>query len=175
MNAFERVDTKMLSFFTKISHKFEQATGKTNLFLANICLGIFALFIVMTITNYWSPIFMKETDRILLILALLSIGWITIDSYIILSKENGVDGNSLKIRVALNSNIFSRMLTLFLVLSDTPAIILILAGKLPVRVGRIIEIIHYTVGFSLCGYFYLIQVSPLPQGQTGEQTSSSKP
>lgn len=50
------VDTILLSFFTKISHKFYWLTGKTNFFLAKIAICILVASSMTVVFNYWFPL-----------------------------------------------------------------------------------------------------------------------
>ena len=63
MNILERIDALVLSFFAKISHKFQRTTGRTNFFLANICLTAFAMVVVVNIINYWFFVLNKKSHR----------------------------------------------------------------------------------------------------------------
>ena len=67
MNFLERIDALILSFFTKISHKFQRLTGKTNFFLANIFLTLLAMFVAENVINFWFPILKTKTNIVYLL------------------------------------------------------------------------------------------------------------
>lgn len=60
-NSLDRVDGAILKIFTKISHRFQRLTGKTNFFLAKCCMMINAIIILMYILNYWFPLLSFKT------------------------------------------------------------------------------------------------------------------
>ncbi|TSC74567.1 MAG: hypothetical protein G01um101444_253 [Parcubacteria group bacterium Gr01-1014_44] len=79
MNVLEWIDAKILSFFTKISHKFQRLTGRTNFFLANICLTVLAMQVVLRIVNYWFPVITQETTGFDLLFSFLLACFISSD------------------------------------------------------------------------------------------------
>lgn len=54
------IDDYLLSFFTKLSHKFQKLTGKTNYFLARICLIGILVSTVISCLNYWFPLLAED-------------------------------------------------------------------------------------------------------------------
>ncbi|MDP3697218.1 MAG: hypothetical protein Q8R55_04290 [Candidatus Taylorbacteria bacterium] len=56
MNFLQRIDALILSLFTKVSHKFQILTGRTNYFLAHCCLTLVALSVSVTILGFFFPI-----------------------------------------------------------------------------------------------------------------------
>ncbi|MEK7560169.1 MAG: hypothetical protein AAB522_02625 [Patescibacteria group bacterium] len=62
MDILERVDGKILEFFTKISHKFQRLTGRTNFFLARLCLSGMAIGLLLSVISYWIPLLHRKTN-----------------------------------------------------------------------------------------------------------------
>lgn len=60
-NSLDRVDGAILNIFTKISHRFQRLTGKTNFFLAKCCMMLNAIITLMYILNYWFPLLSFKT------------------------------------------------------------------------------------------------------------------
>lgn len=53
MELLEAVDSKLLAFFSKISHRFQKLTGRTNFFLAKMAVCILALSSLTIIADYF--------------------------------------------------------------------------------------------------------------------------
>src|SRR3989344_4591652 len=66
MNIFERIDALILSFFTKISHRFQRLTGRTNFFLAKITIGLLGLSNIFFILNSFIPILNPPKTNLLI-------------------------------------------------------------------------------------------------------------
>ncbi len=58
----KRLDEGILKLFTKFSHWFQRLTGKTNFFLARLCLFPFSIAVASSILNYWFPLLFFKTD-----------------------------------------------------------------------------------------------------------------
>src|SRR3989344_5439179 len=71
---FVWIDEKLLQFFTKISHKFQIWTGKTNFFLAKCCIFLGVGTYVLTLANYYIPI-LKQDSTIFDFFTLPILGW----------------------------------------------------------------------------------------------------
>ena len=59
--AIEWIDEKILAFFTRVSHRFQILTGRTNFFLAKVCLLLIAGVMMLDILNYLHQILAHPT------------------------------------------------------------------------------------------------------------------
>ncbi len=64
MEVVDRIDSVILGFFTKISHWFQQVTGRTNFFLAYLFLTLWVMESLLRLLNYWFPLLSKTTDML---------------------------------------------------------------------------------------------------------------
>lgn len=169
MNFLEKLDNKILSFFTKISHKFQLLTGRTNFFLANICLTALALNAVLKIINYLFPILIMRTSGLDLLVMFLFVYLISNDKQKLKkADETAFDSNGAhsKTRFDLNSNCAWRLIFLVTAILTLPVMCLIAVGVEPVKTGRLFEIIGDSFAITITCYFYFTEVIPLPPGKS---------
>lgn len=62
------VDNFVLSFFTKISHKFYKLTGRTNFFLAKLAMCLAVASIMIPIIGFWFPLLSSKLSVIAVII-----------------------------------------------------------------------------------------------------------
>ncbi|OGN16700.1 MAG: hypothetical protein A3C88_02705 [Candidatus Yanofskybacteria bacterium RIFCSPHIGHO2_02_FULL_50_12] len=72
----EWIDERILALFTKFSHWFQRLTGLTNFFWARVCLGLFAVGILISVANYWFPILATETPLLGVMLASIWLAYV---------------------------------------------------------------------------------------------------
>ena len=70
MEFFKKVDAKLIGFFTKISHRFQRLTGRTNFFLAKIALCVVGLSLMSQVADYFLSLFGIGTSALSVVLAL---------------------------------------------------------------------------------------------------------
>lgn len=56
------LDAAILAWFTGISHQFQRLTGRTNFFLAKLCLCGASTSILVFVLNYWMPLLSVPSD-----------------------------------------------------------------------------------------------------------------
>ncbi len=56
MSLVYRLDARLLAMFTRIAHRFQVLFGRTNFFLAKLCLVVAAIGILEMVLNYWWPL-----------------------------------------------------------------------------------------------------------------------
>lgn len=61
------IDNLILSFFTKISHKFYRLTGRTNFFLAKLAICVLVASTMTVIFSYWFPAILGFQPQSLLV------------------------------------------------------------------------------------------------------------
>lgn len=71
LDAIIRLDDALLLFFTKISHRFQRLTGRTNFFLAKLCLYACIIGLLINIASYWVPLIVFKINLLEFIIAVL--------------------------------------------------------------------------------------------------------
>ena len=61
------VDNFLLSFFTKISHRFYRLMGRTNFFLAKFMVCIMTALLMIAMISFWFPLFFKPSVTVVII------------------------------------------------------------------------------------------------------------
>lgn len=169
MDFLQRIDAKILSFFTKISHKFQIMTGRTNFFLSNIFLTLFALNVTENIINYWFNILTRKTNIVSLLFSLFFVVLISRDKINLKKADDTLfdsDGLSAKPRFSLSSNHIVRLIMLAFACLSIISIYLIVIGVPPAKISRVFEIFHEMFPMILVCYYYFIEVTPLPPGKS---------
>lgn len=166
MNVFERIDTKILSLFTKFSHKIQIITGKTNFFLARLVIIIMGISVVFFVLNIFTPLSSTRADPLLGGLA--GVFWIYAVSKD-WNKLEQAENDSLsevpaKTRFFIKGeDCFSRILWgFFSILFSRPLV----NGILHPKIHWVIEIILHSFLFMITIYVYLTSVTPLPPGKS---------
>lgn len=170
MSLLQRIDAVILSFFTKISHKFQILTGRTNFFLAKCCLVIMALTIVTKILNFFIPLVnYKKSDLVNLLLNLVWVYWISKDlKNTKTADENILDNERARVPFVIGgNNYFFRLIwLLFVLLFDIPNITLVLAGITAPKIHWLFEILSFGLASSILAFVYFVAVTPLPPGKS---------
>ncbi len=71
METLKMLDSAILAFFTKIIHRVQIVTGKTNFFLAKLALCAVTIDVMILIFNYWFPLLGEQTNAIGTVLCIL--------------------------------------------------------------------------------------------------------
>lgn len=159
-----KLDDLILGFYTKLSHRFQILTGRTNFFLARICLFVVLIDISLTALTYWIPI-LKNGPRINgigLIFLLLGL----IFYFFLLNVCQRIEDDM--IDQAMSRQFLERM-------TDRPirlfAIVVCLITSPYLLINALLNYYLFDaidcLGFpSFTSYLYLIAVVPLPPGRS---------
>ncbi|MBP9822157.1 MAG: hypothetical protein KBC81_01780 [Candidatus Pacebacteria bacterium] len=165
MNIFEKVDAFILGYFTKFSHWFQCLTGRTNFFLAYVCLTIWIIDLFVRIGNYWWPLLEEKTT-------ISEVFWHSL--FILVSAANSseiikADRDPKDIRPSIQVWHISgpffwlRLFSAAIALIISPVAIyeeINYSGK-----GvKFFEIYDDAYFFFVVGYYYFLAVDPLPPG-----------
>ena len=167
MNFLERTDALILSFFTKISHKFQQATGQTNFFLAKCCIFLLGLSLCIHLINFFVRILNQETD--IFLLSVMVVMGILLNKHLSLcEKEDKNLKNSIEkpTKNPREIGLFSlRIITIFICFFTVNYYNLVKELSQP-KVSLIFEILNHGFSPVYCSYLYFISVTLLPPGKS---------
>lgn len=168
MNICEQVDDEILSFFTKISHKFQRLTGRTNFFLAKCCISVFGIGLLLHIANYWFHFLnhkTKWTDFIFLIL----VPFLLLDTKALDEVEEKKFSSEAAQKPFLYTCWHGYLLRLFalaIAFLMLGLIILTVIDMVPIK-SKLFEIIDTVSGWpAIACYNYFSIVVPLPPGKS---------
>lgn len=166
MNFLERIDALILSFFTKISHKFQIWTSRTNFFLAKLTISLLELSVILSLLNIFIPLLDPKTNPVTgVTVGGIWIYWISKDW----EKLKDAENRSLHEEQAKTSffipgqNCFERLawLIMFFLLNFKQLI----NGVLHPKVHWIIELIVWSFLLQVAVYTYFTSITPLPPGR----------
>lgn len=168
MNILERIDESILELFTKFSHWFQRLTGRTNYFLAKICVFLMITSMLFIIINIWVPIlsYIPSSTARLFEPFLFLIGMLAciLQIYILDKSENNLYEASERVRAP---SFFEGSYRWRLVLGLMSILFLSLFFLPDSRKGILIANIFfycYPLFFWLASYF--VMVDPLPPGKS---------
>ena len=162
------LDTAILARFTKFSHWFQRLTGRTNFFLARICLMVLALSVLVGIVNFWFPVLTHKTSSLSLFFNILWTVLISVDNKKIGEADDraGVDDTPAKMIFFIRCPGFARVLFILFVFVGLAGTYGVLIDPKYKAVVRVFEILHNSFGAAIVCYYYLIDVTPLPPGKS---------
>ncbi len=170
MGYIKKIDDFILGLFTKFSHWFQRLTGKTNFWLAYICLSLWVGDLFVMAFNYWIPLLHRPSQIsdifVSLVVSLISIRWVKLLDD---AERQTMRGNDTLPKVSLIFN--DRFMEIVRV-----AFVLMTAAYLP---QDIYKFTHRTRGVTffifydrfLLGWFYVAflyfaVVRPMPPGKS---------
>lgn len=170
MNICEQIDDKILLFFTKISHKFQRLTGRTNFFLAKCCISVLAIGLLLHAANYWFPLLSHETSLFSFFFQIFVVIIISLDVNRLdkAEKESFYSEVAQKRYFVFGEHYYKwRLLVVALALFSLFCIYLIAIGILPAKTSKFFEIIcEFAFWPMLTCYDYLTIIMPLPPGKS---------
>jgi hypothetical protein len=170
MKLIERIDSAFLKLFTKFSHWFQRLTGKTNFFLARICLVIVVLGSMIFVFNFWIPLLSHPTRPYDVFLSGLFIPMMVYVEAHLKKAEDDFGGNvAIKpiIQSAFIGSIFQvlRTLMMLLLILSTPwDIYSFFDGHL--KGVWLFNLLHEMSYRCFASFYYFIAVDPLPPGKS---------
>lgn len=162
MNFIKAIDAKILSFFTKISHKFQRLTGRTNFFLAKICLCVLALSVMVMVANYWFPLLGRDGNIFSLIVSVVFI-FIARRMYYCDKAEDEVLTEEKTNFFAEDNNLMGRILLLFLSILDLFGFLMAINMPRGILIFKVLDCLYFPV---YSAFMYFIVVMPLPPGKS---------
>lgn len=157
---WEKADARLLSFYTRVSHKFQRIFGKTNFFLAKLCFSIAAFSAMTDVVNYWFPVLHGKGDIFLTIVGMFVV--LTFFYAVIFSDQAEEEAQT-----------GSRTLPYItrILLKSSP-IRLLFATGIWLEIGTVFtipqinsyEILNRLYSLSLLSGIYFCLVTPLPPG-----------
>ncbi len=174
MNILERIDALILSLFTKISHKFQIMTGRTNYFLAKVSLTLLGFQTLLAAANYWFPIDNRPTTAYYIISIFFVAVFISIDK----NNCDKAEKSSFVNQVSVKPKFFWNEVWIFPIIGVVLRIffMVVIIFAIPKNFGRIFlvnplksrvfEALRELTLENLTCYWYLIQVTPLATGQS---------
>lgn len=160
----EWLDEKILSFFTKVSHRFQILTGRTNYFLAKICMFVAGAGATLQILNYFHQILAHRTPLFLVVVYVGVIGYAVYRTLECDTFENDVLN-----RERISVDIFSaevalRVFFAFFTILSVPVVINEIFSARGI-LQTLLEIVDAFYVPSVFAYWYLMSVTPLPPAQ----------
>lgn len=168
MNFLKRIDDEILSFFTKISHKFQRLTGRTSFFLAKCCLVIMGFSIVVDMGNSIIPLLNKRTDILLFIIQIVWAYGISKDLNNCTKTENNIlDEEKAKVPFELAWPAIGRLLFgVGVLILGGPEFFGVLIGMTKSKISWVLEIASKNFFPALVAFSYFVTVNPLPPGKS---------
>ncbi len=159
----EKLDKKILSFFTKISHGFQRLTGRTNFFLAKCSLILVAFGVLTGLANYYFPnLLAYEAGLYLAIMKILSISVLALWYFPECDKAEAASlcSGTAKFFSSLIFNYKWRLFGLFLALLEVGI-------SLPLSINSPKGVIFFKVlddvsSTAFLSFLYFAAVDPLP-------------
>ncbi|MEK7650196.1 MAG: hypothetical protein AAB367_04555 [Patescibacteria group bacterium] len=158
---FEKIDTLVLAGATRVSHKFQRLTGRTNFFLAKLGFALGTLSLIIGLGNYWHQFLAFPTSFLILILFLpLTVLWFWMAKKCD-SAEDSAFSSTARTKHPLFDNQRMRTLTLVFALVD----LAFMPTLIQISPTPILECLHQDYGIALAIFHYFASVDPLPPGQ----------
>jgi hypothetical protein len=159
MEFLERLDDRILMFFTNISHRFQRLTGRTNFFLAKVALFTHMFGAFISIANYWAPLMSIESGVVDVVVFMMT----SLFSIIIViwceyaEKTFQSSGNLLKLEWPHSIKILVRP-TIFFLRSFIVSVCFLAM--------QWIDVLIQSCLFGLVIGLYFVDVIPLPPGKS---------
>ena len=165
-NKMEKLDKKILALVTRICHKFQRITGRTNFFLAKLALFLVWMSIAVSTANFWLPLLHRKTDLFSLFLyVMISIGLLVDLKNCDKAEGQALEESKAKVNFdSLSSSWLWRVLWLVIALWD-------IAFNLPTSIGDskgflVFKCIYFLFCPGFTAFYYLINVEPLPPAKS---------
>lgn len=159
------VDNLVLSFFTKISHKFYRLTGLTNFFLAKLSVCIMTVSLMSNILGFWFPILYYKPSPIIVVMCALLCFTSLLNMYLCDKANDAIfNNNRVNFFGLLNYSPTWRFLWLVLVITSMPIFIdnIFFEHK-----GVLIfNILNQIFGLAAVSFYYFISVDPPAPGKS---------
>ena len=165
MELIEMVDATILAFFTKVSHKFQRLTGRTNFFLAKTALCLAGLDILANIGNYWLHFLARETNIVQLVLGITVITFLFKDMYLCdRDEDNAIDSSN---RATTFHYLYkSQVVRLMFVFTAFWLLPLGVGELLTGKAAFTFRLLSFLYMYAITAFFYFIAVDPLPPGKS---------
>lgn len=163
MNIVETLDSVILKFFTKISHRIQIVTGKTNFFLAKIALCVMIIDLMIVILNYWLSLLEKQTDLVVFVFETFALLMYILITMICDQAEQSAQLDN-PTKFPFEPTPILRLIILF------SACILIIPMDIKnvttLQGAFIFKFYRLLADIAFVAYIYLISVHPLPPGKS---------
>lgn len=168
MNLVIAVDNCILSFFTKISHKFYSLTGLTNFFLAKLSVCILTLSSMTVILGFWFPVLTFKPIPIVVVLNAIVCTVVLLDMYLCDKADKNIfSGNRVNFFGPISISPVFRFLWLVMVTINIPWLInYIFFERKGILIFNILSRLFALAGTS---FFYFIAVDPPSPGKSKVQ------
>jgi hypothetical protein len=163
---FEKIDSVILAFCTKLSHALQKATGLTNYFIANIGVALMAISCMFSIANYFHQIFAEKTNVVDAVVS-SAVLFITVrfSYYCTQAHDQLVTGSNVKPTELMDLIIVwpCRFILVLCVIGDILLSALLYKPGFQWIFSRVSKI-SYPLGLAI--FLYFIAVDPLPPGKS---------
>lgn len=162
MKIVATLDNTIFAFFTKISHRIQIVTGKTNFFLAKVALCTMMIHLMIIILNYWFPLLEKETSLVgTIIESLVFLACIFMTTLCDQAEQSAQSDNPTKFlgECSPGLRLIIVLSTCIMIIPPDITSLMISNGVFALKCYRLVSDIAFIA------YAYLISVHPLPPGK----------
>ncbi|KKU50900.1 MAG: hypothetical protein A3H69_01135 [Candidatus Sungbacteria bacterium RIFCSPLOWO2_02_FULL_47_9] len=159
------LDEKILALVTRMCHKFQRLTGRTNFFLAKLALLFVWMSIAVSTANFWLPLLHRKTDLFSLFLyVIISIGLLVDIKNCDKAEGQVLEKSKAKVNFdSLSSSWMWRVLWLAITLWD----IVYLPSSISDPKGFLLfKCIYFLFCPGFTTFYYFINVEPLPPAKS---------
>lgn len=159
-----RIDGALLGLYTKISHRFQRFTGRTNFFLAKCALFVYGSCALIYMGNYWLPLLARESGILIVFLRLVILAGVSIDMMTCdqAEEESLLSEQRKKYDFLMFEPFLKPLLLIGVILEIFSGPIIIMSPK-GMIFFKVIENLFFLALFSFC---YFREVVPLPPGKS---------